>query len=299
MTPYMKKTARAALTLALAAAVAAASAGCRNSGAHSSSAPSEQAAPASPAASEPAPAVTEPTPPETADAADSAATAATAEAAAAADTAATAVSADTAATAATADTAATAAVAEDAADTSAEAAEAAGTADTAAASAATGETAGENATAGSTDAEAAALQAGVPARDGAVDTALMESVLSEALVSCTGWGQSAGSSLRAASAAARLLRWANQAEAGRADADALDKAVDAEINRLSPDQLSNLKSNWSFVSYDADIILDEFDEIAGMLEDAGCLETAREAAADPDALSNWKAASKALNRALK
>ena len=43
------------------------------------------------------------------------------------------------------------------------------------------------------------------------DTELKESVLAEALHECTGWGQSAGSSLRAAYAATQLLSWANQA----------------------------------------------------------------------------------------
>ncbi|MDO5132372.1 MAG: hypothetical protein Q4D81_05275 [Eubacteriales bacterium] len=149
-------------------------------------------------------------------------------------------------------------------------------------------------------AAAAAMQDGVPARtDAEKDTALMESVLSEALVECTGWGQSAGSSLRAASAATSLLQWSNEAAAGNADPEALDKAVREELDRLSPEQRENLKSNWDFISYDVDYILDEFDSFRNVLEDAGCLEAAREAVADKNVLHNWKAASGALENALK
>lgn len=128
----------------------------------------------------------------------------------------------------------------------------------------------------------------------APDTALKESVLYDALVSCTGWGESAGSSLRAASAATSLLVWSNQAGTGTADSALLEKAVTAEIQRLAPEDRLALQSNWSSVSYNVSMILDEYDSVSYILEDAGCAETAREAASDQNVLKNWRASEKVL-----
>lgn len=126
------------------------------------------------------------------------------------------------------------------------------------------------------------------------DTALKESVLFDALVDCTGWGQSTGSSLHAATAATGLLCWANEAETAVADPDILEAAAGDEISRLTPDEQAALKDNWSTISYNASMILDDFDEILPLLEDAGCGELAREASENANALKNWRAAEKAL-----
>ncbi len=144
---------------------------------------------------------------------------------------------------------------------------------------------------------AAALQDGVPERTGE-DTSLKESLLSEALVQCTGWGQSTGSSLHAAAAATQILDWSNQAGAGKADQAVLLKAVEAEYKRLSDEQQKNLQSNWSFISYDVETMLDSFTDIEGVLSDAGCLETAKAAVSDKNVLENWKAAHDALEAAI-
>ena len=114
------------------------------------------------------------------------------------------------------------------------------------------------------------------------DTALKESVLFDALVDCTGWGQSTGSSLHAATAATGLLCWANEAETAVADPDILEAAAGDEISRLTPDEQAALKDNWSTISYNASMILDDFDEILPLLEDAGCGELARSARAAKD-----------------
>lgn len=193
----------------------------------------------------------------------------------------------------------------DAADTSAAAAEA----DKAAASAtdAASETAdasaeaAETAAADSTAAETAAAESmkdGVPGHDTA-DTALKESVLSEALVECTGWGQSAGSSLRAATAAVLLLQWANEADAANADPALLADTVKTEVNRLSDSQKENLKANWSSISFDASLLLDSYDEISPILEDAGCAEAAKTISSNKNSLANWEALEHALDAALK
>ena len=139
----------------------------------------------------------------------------------------------------------------------------------------------------------AALKDGVPERKGK-DTGLKESLLSEALVKCTGWGQSTGSSLHAAAAATQILDWSNQAGAGKADKAALFKTVETEYKRLSDEQQKNLQNNWSFISYDVETMLDSFADIEGVLSDAGCLETAKAAVADENVLENWKAAHDAL-----
>lgn len=144
---------------------------------------------------------------------------------------------------------------------------------------------------------AAALQDGVPERTGE-DTGLKESLLSEALVQCTGWGQSTGSSLHAAAAATQILDWSNQADAGKADQAVLLKAVETEYKRLSDEQQKNLQSNWSFISYDVETMLDSFTDIEGVLSDAGCLETAKAAVSDKNVLENWKAAHDALEAAI-
>ena len=144
---------------------------------------------------------------------------------------------------------------------------------------------------------AAALQDGVPDRKGE-DTGLKESQLSEALVKCTGWGQSTGSSLHAAAAATQILDWSNQAGAGKADRAVLFKTVETEYKRLSDEQQKNLQNNWSFISYDVETMLDSFDDIEGVLSDAGCLETAKAAVADENVLENWKAAHDALEAAV-
>ena len=144
---------------------------------------------------------------------------------------------------------------------------------------------------------AAALQDGVPERTGE-DTGLKESLLSEALVQCTGWGQSTGSSLHAAAAATQILDWSNQAGAGKADQAVLLKAVETEYKRLSDEQQKNLQSNWSFISYDVETMLDSFTDIEGVLSDAGCLETAKAAVSDKNVLENWKAAHDALEAAI-
>ena len=80
----------------------------------------------------------------------------------------------------------------------------------------------------STSAEAIALRDGLPERSGA-DTDLKESVLSQALYACTGWGQSTGSSLHAISAATLLLDWSNSVSAGSADPALLEDTVRSEI----------------------------------------------------------------------
>ena len=144
---------------------------------------------------------------------------------------------------------------------------------------------------------AAALKDGVPERKGE-DTGLKESLLSEALVQCTGWGQSTGSSLHAAAAATQILDWSNQAGAGKADRAALLKTVETEYKRLSDEQQKNLQNNWSFISYDVETMLDSFADIEGVLSDAGCLETAKAAVADENVLENWKAAHDALEAAM-
>ena len=130
------------------------------------------------------------------------------------------------------------------------------------------------------------------------DTALKESILFQALVQCTGWGQSAGSSLRAASAATQLLLWANEAETAGADPEILEAAAADEISRLTPEEQTALVENWSSISYDVSMILDDFDEITMLLEDAGCLEAAREASKNKNALDNWKAAAKAIEASM-
>ena len=143
----------------------------------------------------------------------------------------------------------------------------------------------------------AALKDGVPERKGK-DTGLKESLLSEALVKCTGWGQSTGSSLHAAAAATQILDWSNQAGVGKADNAALFKTVETEYKRLSDEQQKNLQNNWSFISYDVETMLDSFADIEGVLSDAGCLETAKAAVADENVLENWKAAHDALEAAV-
>lgn len=288
----LHKIAATALSLAVAAAVMIASTGCGNT-AHSSSAPADPTENnVSAQTSSGAFPVAVPADSSTAQNSTAAAeTGATDKTAAAADTA---KSSDTAAPAAAASTAAQAAAADTTAAAS-DVSDAAGTTENSEVYVVPSDGA---ASAGANSTSAASVIEGAPARDTA-DTALKESVLSEALVDCTGWGQSAGSSLRAASAATRLLRWANLAQAGSADPAALKDAAAAELGRLSASQRSNIKDNWSFISYDADTILDYIEELKNVLEDAGCLETAKDAAAEENARSNWKAASEAIEAALR
>jgi hypothetical protein len=141
------------------------------------------------------------------------------------------------------------------------------------------------------------LKDGIPERSDE-DTGLKESVLSAALVECTGWGQSTGSSLHAASAATQLLTWSNQAGAGNVDDTVLSDTIQTEYDRLTEEQRENLKNNWSFISYDVETMLDSFSDIEGTLSDAGCLEAAREAVADKNVLDNWKAVHDALEDAM-
>ena len=143
----------------------------------------------------------------------------------------------------------------------------------------------------------AALKDGIPERSDE-DTGLKESVLSAALVECTGWGQSTGSSLHAASAAAQLLTWSNQAGAGNVDDTVLSDTIQTEYDRLTEEQRENLKNNWSFISSDVETMLDSFSDMEGTLSDAGCLEAAREAVADKNVLDNWKAVHDALEGAM-
>lgn len=150
---------------------------------------------------------------------------------------------------------------------------------------------------GQTSAPAGIAAAGSADADGNI--ALKESVLAEALVECTGWGQSAGSSLRTASAAVLLLQWANEAQAGNADPALLSSVIKEEIGHLTDEQTDDLRSNWSSISYDAGIILDDYDEVSALMEDAGCAEAAKDAAGNKDSLKNWKAAEHALDNALK
>lgn len=157
-------------------------------------------------------------------------------------------------------------------------------------SSAGGETSGDQST------SETAFQYWIPSRDEAgPDTALKESQLSLALVKCTGWGGSAGSSLSAALSATKLIAWSGDAAAGSADADLLKKTVTAEFERLSVDQQENLKENWPSIRYDARQILEDFDSFSPLLEDAGCLEEAKAASSAPNAAKNWKAAEKVLD----
>lgn len=149
----------------------------------------------------------------------------------------------------------------------------------------------------STSAEAIALRDGLPERSGA-DTDLKESVLSQALYACTGWGQSTGSSLHAISAATLLLDWSNSVSAGSADPALLEDTVRSEIARLSPVQVQTLRDNWSFIYYDADTILDSFKDVESLAEDAGCLEDARKVSEDKNSRKNWRAVYDAIEDAL-
>lgn len=268
--PVLHKT----FALALAAAMAVTAAGCSGT-AHTTSAPSDAPQAATEAAAVPT------APSAAADAAKDAGTSAAAEIAEPEDTTAAAAEADTAAAASTeAETA-------DSSDTSAETAAADATSSTAEAAAADPE-----------DSAAEAIKDGVPERDKA-DTALQESVLSEALVECTGWGQSAGSSLRAAAASVMLLQWANAADAANADPTLLAGTVKDEVNRLSDAQKENLKANWSSISFDASLILDSFDEISMILDDAGCTDAAKEISGNKQSVANWEALEHALDAVLK
>lgn len=160
------------------------------------------------------------------------------------------------------------------------------------------ETSSADSTAAAESADDDFFEDDIPERDKA-DTALKESVLSEALVECTGWGQSAGSSLHAALASVLLLQWANDVNAADADSALLEDTVKAEVSRLSDVQQENLKENWSSISYDASMILDSYDEISPILEDAGCAEAAKGISSDKNSLANWEALEHALNAALK
>ena len=269
--PVLHKT----FALALAVAMAVTAAGCSGT-AHTTSAPSD----APQAATEAAAVPTAPS----ADAAKDAGTSAAAEIAEPEDTTAATAAAAEADTAAAASTEAETA---DSSDTSAETAAADATSSTA-----------ETAAADPEDSAAEAIKDGVPERDKA-DTALKESVLSEALVECTGWGQSAGSSLRAAAASVMLLQWANAADAANADPTLLASTVKDEVNRLSDAQKENLKANWSSISYDASMILDSFDEISMILDDAGCADAAKEISGNKQSVANWEALEHALDAVLK
>ena len=149
----------------------------------------------------------------------------------------------------------------------------------------------------STSAEAIALRDGLPERSGA-DTDLKESVLSQALYACTGWGQSTGSSLHAISAATLLLDWSNSVSAGSADPALLEDTVRSEIARLSPVQVQTLRDYWSFIYYDADTILDSFKDVESLAEDAGCLEDARKVSENKNSRKNWRAVYDAIEDAL-
>ena len=275
MIKYKKTILHKAFAMALAAAVSITAAGC-SGGAHTSSAPSDAPQAATEAAAVPS-----------APAADTAAAAETAEPAenAAADTSTASTSA-----AAEADTAAA-----ETADTSATASETAAADETFS----TAEDASADPETDSSKSDAAeAIKDGVPRRDKA-DTALKESVLSETLVECTGWGHSAGSSLHATAASVMLLQWANDVDAANVDSKLLADTVKAEVNRLSDTQQENLKENWSSISFDASMILDSYDEIAPTLEDAGCADAAKNLAGSKNTLANWEAAEHALNAVLK
>ena len=271
--PVLHKT----FALALAAAMAVTAAGCSGT-AHTTSAPSDAPQAATEAAAVPT------APSAAADAAKDAGTSAAAEIAEPEDTTAATAAAAEADTAAAASTGAETA---DTSDTSAETAAADATSSTAEAAAADPE-----------DSAAEAIKDGVPERDKA-DTALQESVLSEALVECTGWGQSAGSSLRAAAASVMLLQWANAADAANADPTLLAGTVKDEVNRLSDAQKENLKANWSSISFDACLILDSFDEISMILDDAGCTDAAKEISGNKQSVANWEALEHALDAILK
>lgn len=275
--PVLHKT----FALALAAAMAVTAAGCSGT-AHTSSAPSDAPQAATEAAAVPA------APSADTDAAKDADTSAAAEIAAPEDTTAATTAAAEADTAAAASTAAETA---DSSDTSSETAAADATSSTA-------ETAAADPKDTAEDSAAEAMKDGVPGRDKA-DTALKESVLSEALVECTGWGQSAGSSLRAATASVMLLQWANTADAANADPTLLTNTVKDEVNRLSDAQKENLKANWSSISFDASMILDSFDEVSMVLEDAGCADAAKEISGNKQSVANWEALEHALDAVLK
>lgn len=134
---------------------------------------------------------------------------------------------------------------------------------------------------------------------GGSGASLKESDLMEALTECTGWGSSAGSSLRAATAAVLLLQWANDTSAGTVDTALLTSTIREKTGELSDTQLQDLKDNWSAISFDADQILNHPDEIRVLTEDAGCAEAAKDAASHKDAAANWKAVSQAFDNILK
>ena len=143
------------------------------------------------------------------------------------------------------------------------------------------------------------ITAGKTAGIGGPGASLKESDLMEALTECTGWGTSAGSSLRAATAAVLLLQWANDTDAGNVDTALLTSTIREKTGELSDTQLQDLKDNWSTISFDADQILNNLEEIRVLTEDAGCAEAAKDAASHKNAAANWKAVSQALDNILK
>ena len=72
-----------------------------------------------------------------------------------------------------------------------------------------------------------------------------------------------------------------------------------QTGELSDTQLQDLKDNWSTISFDADQILNNLEEIRVLTEDAGCAEAAKDAASHKNAAANWKAVSQALDNILK
>ncbi len=91
---------------------------------------------------------------------------------------------------------------------------------------------------------------------------------------CTGWGATAGSSLRQAQAAAELLAWAEANPTWSVSTGIVIRQVLADYPEETK---ANFWENWPQVVLLANDAIDDLESVKGTFEDAGCLEKAQTA----------------------
>ncbi|MEE3392292.1 MAG: hypothetical protein VZR00_01615 [Lachnospiraceae bacterium] len=115
----------------------------------------------------------------------------------------------------------------------------------------------------------------------------IESSLDTALDSLTGWGSSAGSSLRCAQASVTLMQWVKDHDVVRIDKNELRKYVSAWYKSQSTDEQPDIMNNIYGVCDDADQILGNFKDFEPTLEDAGVASAAKDVLTSDTIQADW------------
>ncbi len=116
------------------------------------------------------------------------------------------------------------------------------------------------------------------------EAAMDANALEAALDACTGWGGDAGSSMKCAAAAVKLLSWAMDNPVS----SVTENAIRVKFDEMDEAAVTAFMDNWPGIMETADTILNDMSSVTGVLDDAGILDAAKEAAEGANTYDRWE-----------